>query len=544
MERESGSTPDGYGNEWVAPDRRTFVKLSALGATGLGATASTSGCAGADTSGDGPRRVVPVDRSLGLGAGPPSDGEVLWDGDDHRLDDHWEMHGDGSEPAWNENADFFEAELGSGDIATTRDIGDCHLHLEWRAPPDAEGEDQHRCNSGVFMMENYELQVLDTYNNPTYDWGWAGSQYGEAAPLVSPMRPTGEWQSYDILWRGPRWNDSGELERPARITLLFNGTLVLFHHRVGGEVTADKGSGEYSQHPPEMALRLQDHGDDPPPQYRNVWYQPFPDVEADPVDRPAWGADHTGEPAYVRPNRPGTSDPASDAGYLIEDGRLDGWEGVDGGEPGWNEHGGFVSVEPGSGDIRTEESLGDCQLHVEWRVPGRGGGSEPAASALALMERYTLPLSAPTDGDADARAYPGAYPGQAAPRVDAVREGNEWQTMEVLFQAPRFEEGEVAEPARLSALVNGVMVQERFLPDGPNLDGEVGSYEPHDVREPLRLVDDGSPVQIRNLWYRRFPVTDGERDYNERSTKDQLHKYFHDYIWTNVPEVEPPDAGG
>jgi len=496
-----------------------------------------------------PQSVSPADRALGSESSvqfdgtPPSNATVLWDGEDHTLETDWE-HTDGSTPQWNEQEDYFAAAAGTGDIRTMEDIGDCHLHIEWRAPADVSGSGQHRANSGVFLMENYEIQVLDNYDNDTYAWGWAGSKYGEAAPLVSPMRPPGEWQSYDIIWRGPRWEVSGGTEedqevlvRPATVTVLFNGTVVLFNHRVRGATTGSEGSGSYSSHPPELPLKLQDHNDENPPHFRNVWYQPLPDEEQHPVvtDQPTYSTEYTpnnvGQPTRISPGGPGTANPPSDAEYLLEGGSLDGWERAEGGPPGWAEHGDYVEAVPGAGDIQTETDLGDCQLHLEWRVPEDAGtsGGLRGNSGVLLMGRYKLQLLDPDGAEIDLEEWAGAYPNQEPPRVNALRDPGEWQTLDVAWQAPRFEDGELVQRPRTTVLLNGTVVQARLIPEGPNRDDTVGEFEAHGPKEALRLQENGDRIHFRNFWYRSFEVTDGPGRYT--SSDDG-----------SIPPISPPDT--
>jgi len=390
------------------------------------------------------------------------------------------------------------------------------MHVEWRVPEGAEGQEQERGNSGIFMMNRYENQVLSNCENDTYFWGWGGSQYGEAAPLVSPQRPPGEWQATDIIWRGPRWED-GELVRPGRISSFLNGTLVLFNHRVGGETNSYKGAGQYNEHPPEASVAIQEHSNETLPQFRNVWYQEFPDARSDPRGDPTYGAKHTGRPMRIKPRRHGTGTPASDGFYLLEDDSLDRWESLDGGAPGWRERDGYVSVAPGSGAVQTGEDIGDCQLHLEWRVPK--GATGPAGSAVLFTGRYRIELG---EGDQDPMETAGAYPRQAPPRVNAIRGRGEWQTLDVAWQSPRFEDGELVEKARLTALVNGVMVQERLVPDGPNRSGTLEEYNDHLPAGPLRLADEDSRIDFRNIWYRQVEVSDEDRHYKNPGPKEQV----------------------
>jgi hypothetical protein len=195
----------------------------------------------------------------------PSDATVLLDGSGL---DGW-VHDDGSAAAWRVEEDSVVVEPGTGDIRTESEFGDCHLHVEWAAPPVVDGESQGRGNSGVFLMDRYEIQVLDNYENPTYADGYAGAVYGQHPPAVNACREPGAWQTYDILWTAPRF-DGAELASPARVTVLHNGVVVQDDVELIG-ATTHREVGEYSPHPPEAPLRLQDHGDEV--RFRNVWYR-------------------------------------------------------------------------------------------------------------------------------------------------------------------------------------------------------------------------------------------------------------------------------
>jgi hypothetical protein len=157
---------------------------------------------------------------------------------------------------------------GTGDIRTTRRFGDCQLHVEWRTPPVATGEGQGRGNSGVFLQERYEVQVLDSFDNRTYSNGQAASIYKQHIPLVNASRPPGEWQTYDIIYTAPRFADDGTVRRPAYMTVLHNGVLAQQHVEVKG-TTVYIGQPRYEPHGAAEPLRLQDHGD--PVSYRNIW---------------------------------------------------------------------------------------------------------------------------------------------------------------------------------------------------------------------------------------------------------------------------------
>lgn len=156
---------------------------------------------------------------------------------------------------------------GAGDIKTKADFCDIQLHLEWRAPIPADGKNgQLRNNSGIFLQEKYEIQILDSYQNATYPNGQAGAVYKQTPPLVNAMRPAGEWQSYDIIYQAPRF-DGNKLTQHGHVTLLHNGVLVQNHSKILGTT---EWIGPPQQQPHGCApLKLQDHGDKV--SFRNIW---------------------------------------------------------------------------------------------------------------------------------------------------------------------------------------------------------------------------------------------------------------------------------
>jgi hypothetical protein len=160
---------------------------------------------------------------------------------------------------------------GGGDIVTKDTFGDMQLHIEWRSPAEVRGGGQGRGNSGIIIMDRYELQVLDSYNNPTYPDGQAGAVYGQTPPLVNASRPPGEWQTYDVLWTAPRFKDE-QLETPAAITVLHNGIVVQNNTKLLG-ATIHRQLAKYALHDATGPLRLQDHGDRV--SYRNIWVRPL-----------------------------------------------------------------------------------------------------------------------------------------------------------------------------------------------------------------------------------------------------------------------------
>lgn len=207
---------------------------------------------------------------------PPSDAIVLFDG---RNMDAWVSRPDVAKPAgWNVHDGIVTVNKSAGDIQTKQMFSDYQLHLEWRVPADISGDGQARGNSGVYLaaLNNgcfYELQVLDSYKNKTYVNGMAGSIYMQYIPLANPTRKPGEWQSYDVVWTAPRFNDNGTLRSPARATVFFNGVLVENNVVLKGP-TWFPGRG-YEKHGP-APIGLQAHGDPSKPiSYRNIWVRPL-----------------------------------------------------------------------------------------------------------------------------------------------------------------------------------------------------------------------------------------------------------------------------
>ena len=202
-----------------------------------------------------PRIVDPGKTNLS----PPSDAIIL-DADDFQ-------HRNGSAVKWDIEGGVMTVKKGTGPIFTKESFGDIQLHLEWRAPSVIESEDQGRGNSGVFLQNRYEVQVLDSYENRTYSNGQAGSIYKQYMPLVNAMRAPGEWQTYDIIFDAPEFNSDGIRIKPGYITVIHNGVLIQNHVEI-------QGTSEYIGLPKNIAhgdapIQLQDHSN--PVSFRNIW---------------------------------------------------------------------------------------------------------------------------------------------------------------------------------------------------------------------------------------------------------------------------------
>lgn len=203
---------------------------------------------------------------------PPADAVILFDG---RTLDAWRSGRDSVSPApWRIAGDALEVVPGSGSIRTEQGFGDLQLHLEWMTPATVRGDGQDRGNSGVFLMERYEVQILDSWENTTYADGQAAALYGQFPPLVNASLPPGTWQSYDIIFRRPRFDAAGRVSQPARITVLHNGVLVHQHVALLGPTTHMVRT-PYAAHADRLPIALQDHGT--PVRFRNIWVRPLGD---------------------------------------------------------------------------------------------------------------------------------------------------------------------------------------------------------------------------------------------------------------------------
>jgi hypothetical protein len=207
----------------------------------------------------------------------PSDAVVLFDGTSL---DKWRAI-DGGPAKWIIKDGVMESVPGSGYIFTKEEFGDFQLHVEWASPARVEGNSQGRGNSGVFLQGLFEVQVLDSFENITYADGQAGAIYGQYPPLVNASRKPGEWQSYDIIFRRPHYDESGVLKQQARMTVLHNGVLIQDNVRPLGP-TSWLQHHPYTKSAEKLPLSFQDHGN--PVRYRNVWLRELaPDV----IEQPA-----------------------------------------------------------------------------------------------------------------------------------------------------------------------------------------------------------------------------------------------------------------
>ena len=260
---------------------------------------------------DRPRPPVVQPVTQDLPAAVPADAVVLFGGDDLSA---WQKP-DGSEASWRVGEGFFEVVPGTGMIQTQQGFGDVQLHVEWASPDPPRGTNQDRGNSGVFLMGRYEIQVLDVYEAQTYADGQAGAIYGQYPPLANASRPPGEWQSYDIFFRRPRFRPDGTVEEPARISVMHNGILVQNNEVLYG-ATAPVPPYRYVAHANELPFTLQDHSH--PVRFRNIWLRrldqldrhlaiyltpmaprPIPDQNAQAIRRPLLDHRRNRRPTHI-----------------------------------------------------------------------------------------------------------------------------------------------------------------------------------------------------------------------------------------------------
>lgn len=200
-------------------------------------------------------------------APPPSDAIVLFDGKDISK---WRS--DSGPAGWKVENGYMEVVKDSGSIRTRDEFSDFQLHLEFATPAKVEGSSQGRGNSGIYLCGRYEVQILDSYNNPTYPDGQLGAMYGQFPPLATAPKKPGEWQTYDIIFEVARWDENRKLIKPASVTVILNG--IVLHNKkefIGG--STHRELPVYRPHAPRGPISLQDHGN--PTRFRNIWLRPL-----------------------------------------------------------------------------------------------------------------------------------------------------------------------------------------------------------------------------------------------------------------------------
>jgi hypothetical protein len=204
----------------------------------------------------------------------PSDAVVLFDGT--HLDAFY-MAQDSTAAKWTINDDgSMTVANRTGNLQTKENFGSVQLHLEWASPYEVKGENQSRSNSGVFIQQRYEVQILDNNDNPTYVNGQVGALYKQKVPLAMASAPTGEWNAYDIVFHAPEFNAAGQKTKSGTLTVFHNGVLIQDHVTIEGTI-------EYIGWPKNVAhseapFSLQDHGDNSRVRFRNIWLRKLDSV--------------------------------------------------------------------------------------------------------------------------------------------------------------------------------------------------------------------------------------------------------------------------
>ena len=222
---------------------------------------------------DSERPVPPVvtpGAFFSQGAPPPSDATQLFDGVDTSR---WQ-NDKGGPAGWKVENGYMEVVPKSGSIQTREQFGDCQLHLEFATPSKVEGSSQGRGNSGIYFHGQFEVQILDSYNNRTYADGQVGALYGQWPPMANSIKPPGEWNCYDIVFEAPRFDAGGNVTKPAFMTVLLNGVILQNRRELNGP-TNHRATDPYRAYSGRGVISLQDHSN--PTRFRNIWIRPVVD---------------------------------------------------------------------------------------------------------------------------------------------------------------------------------------------------------------------------------------------------------------------------
>ena len=201
---------------------------------------------------------------------PPSNAIIIFDGKD--ASELQMATAEGGPVVWKIEKGYMEVSPKTGGIIRRKGFGDCHLHVEWASPEKVEGEGEGRGNSGVYLMSRYEVQILDSWNNITCPHGQAGAIYKQHPPLFNACREPGEWQSYDIFFKRPRFDTDGNLLSPGYMTVMHNGVVIQNNSELTGWLQKDQDGNniiKYQAHPDRQPISFQDHHN--PVRYRNIW---------------------------------------------------------------------------------------------------------------------------------------------------------------------------------------------------------------------------------------------------------------------------------
>ena len=227
-------------------------------------------------------------------------------------------------------------------------------------------------------------------------------------------------------------------------------------------------------------------------------------AQKDPATTEIWKP----EPKVVTPGKT-NSDAPSDAVILFNGTSGSNWKHKNGDDAKWTVADNAFTVKPGTGDIQSKQKFGDCQLHIEWKIASNvtGDGQNRGNSGIFLMGRYEVQVldNYNNINKTYVNGQAGSMYKQSPPLVNVCKAPGEWQTYDIIFTAPRFsEKGNVIEPARITVIQNGVLVQNNTTIWGNTV--YIGSpfYEKHETKEPLIIQDHGNATSFRNIWVREL----------------------------------------
>lgn len=196
----------------------------------------------------------------------PKGAVILFDG---KSNEAWVPRGGKKPQVWPVKDGVMVAT--ANDIKTKDALGSGRYHVEWRIPAGRKVSGQSGGNSGFFLLERYEVQILESFENVTYADGQAAALYGQFPPAANASLPQGEWQSYDIDFQAPVFAEDGKVTKPATITVVHNGITVHDRQELMG-ISTHRRVATYAKHPSAAPLALQFHGD--PIEFRNIWHLP------------------------------------------------------------------------------------------------------------------------------------------------------------------------------------------------------------------------------------------------------------------------------
>jgi len=217
------------------------------------------------------------------------------------------------------------------------------------------------------------------------------------------------------------------------------------------------------------------------------------------------------QPTIVDPGAASTQErpgrPPADAIILFDGTDLAQWESTKGGPATWKVENGYIEIAGRTGSLRTKQSFGDCQLHIEWAAPTvvKGKGQGRGNSGVYLMSKYEVQVLDSYGNVTYPDGQAAAIYGQSPPMVNASRAPGQWQTYDIIFHRPVFKGDNVVRPATMTVLHNGVLVQDHFVLQGTTVHKKRAKYKPHPDKMPLTLQDHGNPVRYRNIWIRPLP---------------------------------------